>query len=241
MKRLMILLVGLMSLSCHPENIEEQNSSMSITLDRLYELADGGYCPIEADWSVEGVVVADDRFGNFSRAVVLADDSHGVELLTGLYDNSRLYPEGAHLIIRLRGLAIDTRGGVVRIGLPSDNSQESSVQPLYHAPLLMRHITHLAHVDKLPTVRWVSCMDYGSLSGCRVVVDSVRSLDTVAVWQGIHSFCTPSHDTLRLRTLPEAHFASDTIPADIISVEGIVYDNEIRVITYKKKDHPAVE
>ncbi len=237
MRLSLILLLGLMFVACQPPEVEEQNTSKRISIAQLRELVGEGYEVINSQLYIEGVVLADDRTGNFDGALIVGDNKGGVELLTGLYDNARLYPEGNRLVVHLQGLAIDKQGGVVRIGLPANEGVTPALQPISHAPLLMRYISSFAPIDSLPVTR----LEEGVHVGCRVVVEDVWCVDTMAVWSGRHPFCNRAGDTLIVHTLPEAHFASDSIPADTLYLEGILYGDAIRLINYKKRACPLAD
>lgn len=68
------------------------------------------------DIVVAGRVTTSDEAGNFFRSVVLQEDGTGVELMAGLDDLFRVYPPGCRIAVRLQGLAMCRRFGVVQIG-----------------------------------------------------------------------------------------------------------------------------
>ena len=71
---------------------------------------------IVQDIVVAGRVTTSDEAGNFFRSVVLQEDGTGVELMAGLDDLFRVYPPGCRIAVRLQGLAMCRRFGVVQIG-----------------------------------------------------------------------------------------------------------------------------
>jgi hypothetical protein len=225
--------MGLMLVACQPPEVEKQSFSTRITIAQLYDLTNDEYEVIDSDWYIKGVIVADDRNGNFDRALVISDGERGVELVTGLYDNTRIYPEGICIEVNLQGLAVDKRSGIVRIGLPTDTDKDSTPQPLYHTSLLMRHISTSAPTEPVPTVNAELVGDWRERLGCRVTICDVWCAEKMALWRGVHPFCNTQGDTLWVRTIAEAHFAADSIPSDTLTLKGIVYDKEFRMIDWE--------
>lgn len=71
---------------------------------------------IEEDWTIDGIVVADDRSGNFFRSIILQDETGGIEILINLTDAYNFYPIGRQLFIKLKGLVIGEDAGVLQLG-----------------------------------------------------------------------------------------------------------------------------
>lgn len=76
----------------------------------------GKLTKIEDDIIIRGVVVADDRSGNFYRSFVFQDASGGIEVLINLTDYYNFYPIGRELAINCQGLYLGEYNGVVQLG-----------------------------------------------------------------------------------------------------------------------------
>ncbi|MDX1941498.1 MAG: DUF5689 domain-containing protein [Saprospiraceae bacterium] len=83
-------------------------------LKALYK--SGTYTPIEQDLVVKGVVVADDRSGNYFRSFILQDASAGIEILINLTNAYNFYPVGRELFIKCQGLVLGEYNGVIQLG-----------------------------------------------------------------------------------------------------------------------------
>jgi hypothetical protein len=86
------------------------------TIAELKAMYTGGDLLIEEDMILQGVVVADDSSGNFYRALILQDETAGIEVrfaVTELYND---YPMGRQLFVNCKGLTLSNYNGVLQIG-----------------------------------------------------------------------------------------------------------------------------
>lgn len=95
-----------------PLNVEANTTIAE--LKALY--VPGKLTKIEDDIVIRGVVVADDRSGNFYRSFVFQDASAGIEVLINLTDYYNFYPIGRELAIDCQGLVLGEYNGVVQLG-----------------------------------------------------------------------------------------------------------------------------
>lgn len=82
---------------------------------------------IEQDWVIAGVVVADDKSGNFYKTLVIQDATAGIALRI---DQSSMYttmPVGRRIFIKLKGLYLGQYSNLVQIGFNIDPEDPSSV------------------------------------------------------------------------------------------------------------------
>lgn len=76
----------------------------------------GSFTEITDDLIVRGIVIADDRSGNYYKTIVIQDETAGIEVkinTTGLFND---YPIGREVFIRCRGLVISDYNGLVQLG-----------------------------------------------------------------------------------------------------------------------------
>lgn len=74
------------------------------------------------DWIIEGLVIADDKSGNFYKTLVVQDSTGGIALRldgNGLYST---YPIGTKLTVKLKNLWMGDYGGTLQIGAAVDRS-----------------------------------------------------------------------------------------------------------------------
>ena len=71
---------------------------------------------ISEDLKIEGIVVADDRSGNFFREFILQDETGGIEVLVNLTSLYNSYPIGREVVIKCQGLFLGFNSGVIQLG-----------------------------------------------------------------------------------------------------------------------------
>jgi len=71
---------------------------------------------IEDNIIIRGVVVADDRSGNFYRSFAFQDATGGIEVLINLTDYYNFYPIGRELAIDCQGLVLGEYNGIIQLG-----------------------------------------------------------------------------------------------------------------------------
>ncbi len=77
---------------------------------------------ISEDMVISGIVIMDDRSGNYNRKLVLQDSSGGIELLVDQEALFRDYPVGRRLYVRCRGLFTAAPGQNPQLGYTPDEA-----------------------------------------------------------------------------------------------------------------------
>ena len=82
-----------------------------------------GY-PLRIDDEVEirGVVTANDSYGAYRYTLVVQDKTGGIEIKAGGDELYTLYPIGQEIRIRCQGLVLGDYGGVVSLGVVSEDA-----------------------------------------------------------------------------------------------------------------------
>ena len=100
-----------------PVNGEDPGLTANFTIGELRALTDGdNLVPITEDHIIRGVVVADDRAGNWFRSFILQDSTGGIEVNINLADAYVYYPVGREIFIKLNGLVVGTDAGNFVLG-----------------------------------------------------------------------------------------------------------------------------
>ncbi len=74
------------------------------------------FAAIEDDVIIKGVVVADDRSGNFFNAFILQDETGGIEVRHSLSNAYNFFPIGREIYIKCKGLVLGDNSGVTQLG-----------------------------------------------------------------------------------------------------------------------------
>lgn len=223
----LIAIVCLVALSACSRPVDEHPQAFppaNVTIAEVTAMAAEGYHIIERPMTIVGRVVSSDSARNFYRRVVVSDHTAGAELLSGFYNNFLVLPEGTLLAVQLQGLAVDTDGGVLRVGVPANAGATPIPQPFGSLALWRQSVvmhSNRAAVEPLP---YCPGEDYTHLLGRLAQVEGVRTATSESVtWSGVRLFCTPTADSLWVETSPYANFAHDTIPHSTLTLRGILY------------------
>jgi len=89
-----------------------------ISIEDLKNMYDGGDAYLITDSVfIKGIVVADDKSGNFYQTIVMEDASAGVALRIETSDFFNIYPVGRRVFVLVKGLYIGQYNGLVQIGV----------------------------------------------------------------------------------------------------------------------------
>ncbi len=100
-----------------PVTVDDPAITANTTIAELKTLhSSGAFEKITDDKIIVGVVIADDKSGNFYKTVVIQDNSGGIEVKINATDQYVKYPVGRRLFIKCNGLTLGDYNGVVQIG-----------------------------------------------------------------------------------------------------------------------------
>lgn len=128
---LVMITAGLIVASCNkkfdqPPAFIEPNVTVNTTIKALKQNhIIGAIEKIEEDLIIGGVVVADDKTGNFYKSIAIQDETGGITVRldgTNLYTS---YPVGRKIYINLKGLYIGDYNRLIQIGGGIDNTDPS--------------------------------------------------------------------------------------------------------------------
>lgn len=155
----------------------DPNLPVNKTIWDLKQLFTGVPTLIEDDITIAGIVVADDRSGNFYKQIIIQDTSSGIPVLigrSGLYTD---FPIGRKVYIKCKGLYLGAYGGMVQIGhTPDKDNQISDIPSGLITKYIVKGKFDLAQVTK----RKVSIMELNNLNssikwlGTLIEIDSAE-------------------------------------------------------------------
>lgn len=85
----------------------------------------GQFEQITGDNTIGGVVIADDRSGQFYKTIVIQDETGGISVKLDAYDLYTSYPIGRKVYIKVKGLYLADYNKLIEIGGGVDNSGTS--------------------------------------------------------------------------------------------------------------------
>ncbi len=127
---IMLLVAITSATSCKKDKFDEPPGNTvdpnldTISISRLKAYYTGGSpVSIPDDVNIAGIVIADDRTGNFYKSIVIDDGNAAIALSidvsSGLYTD---YPVGRKIYVKCKGLALGTYGGTPQLGGYVDGS-----------------------------------------------------------------------------------------------------------------------
>jgi DNA/RNA endonuclease YhcR with UshA esterase domain len=146
-------------------------------LKQLY-VANGGVNPYEIvdDFTIYGVVVADDRGGNYYKQIVIQDSTTGIPVLlskNGLYNE---YPVGRKVYIKCKGLYLGSYGNLIQLGAQPDATGSLTEIP---SSLISKYVVK-ANFDLSQVVpKVVSISDLKNINGNLKLLSTLIQLDSV--------------------------------------------------------------
>lgn len=101
-----------------PEYESGDGTARHVSIAYLKSLCRGVLHPVTEDLWIEGCVVGNDLYGEFPDALVVEDESGGIEVLIDAKRLYRTFDSGSTVRVYCNGLALGDYGGKVQLGLP---------------------------------------------------------------------------------------------------------------------------
>ena len=123
-----VLAAGVLMTSCkrdfdQPPSFVEPNITANTTIKELKAMHTiGAIKKITQDLVIGGVVVADDKSGNFYKSIAIQDETGGITVRLDGTNLNTTYPVGRKIYIKLNGLYMGDYNRLIQIGGGIDNS-----------------------------------------------------------------------------------------------------------------------
>ena len=196
----------------------------------------GQTATINEDITIAGRVTSSDRAGNFRYSFMVEQQGAAVEVLAHLTDLHNIYPVGSSVAIRLKGMAMGQRMGVVCLGMPAAEYDYYPVDYIWSRVELDSRIvrTHDPEPFGIP-VCYVSMLGHG-MCGRIVRVMSLRRVDDEPArdtsdvagppaWGGYTIFEDTSDEggrRIAVYVSEYANFAGRQVPESVVSATGVL-------------------
>ena len=103
-------------------------ANTSIQTLKAMHTVPGAYDVISSDIIISGVVVADDKSGNFYKQLFIQDSTGGLQVLLDANSLYGTYPVGRRIYIKCNGLCISDYNGTMELGVKASIAGVPSVQ-----------------------------------------------------------------------------------------------------------------
>ena len=170
-----------------------------------------------------GRVISSDRDGNFSRSLVVADDSGAVEIKLGIYNIASQYPVGLKISLILEGLAAMVEDGVVKVGLPPQ-SFDSAPRELEAQVVIDSHLIRSSSVENIEPLVYKIPLLNTSLCGRLVKICNLRHAPLANREEDeYYRFVDNEGNAIFVNIDKDADFYGLEIPTSELSIQGILY------------------
>lgn len=235
MLRLLLLAVVLILHGCladfNDTPPQGEELATTATIRSLHTLLNVDPICIERDIVISGRVTSSDQAGNFYRSVVIEEEGAALELLVDLEALHNDYPIGAKLYVRLQGLTLGRRLGVLQAGLKADPVSGFEVDYIGSKAAVDEHIIRSAEalITPIPQTLTINeltpthCGLLVRMEGLRFVPETEEESP---LWSGYHRFEDAFGGALYSYVRPYANFADQPIPTEQGTWIGILqYDS----------------
>ena len=237
-----VILAALSCCGCYdgnftpPQHVADRHE-VNITIADLHSMLAGRSCiEIGEPLVIGGRVTSSDRSHNFYRTFTIADISGGAEILAGPADLFNIYPEGCYVEIHLQGCAADEQYGVLRIGLPSEE-YAGTVDYFQSQETLDRIIIRSDTTVEVESSRMLCDELTTEMCGMLVTVEGLTPViepEDEPVWKGYRGFTDGCGGCICTYTDGYADFASEAVPAGMVSLTGILQYGSVPSATDKQ-------
>lgn len=238
----LVLLLGLLTLAgCRDAGIsfaEPEAPAGRCSIAWLKGACRGESTLVTADWVVEGRIVANDAYGEWSRSVVLSDASGGITLFAAAGRLADRYPFGASVRLYLNGLRLYDYGGKIIVGAadPTPYADGTGFDFAVPEELVAAHLHRLEDAGDPPVAQRVTLDAIGPDCIDRYVrIEEVYFVeaDEGLRWcdrdpeTGRHrtterTIADSAGRTLRVRTLGGCLYADEPLPQRSGSLCGVI-------------------
>ncbi|MFI3281729.1 MAG: DUF5689 domain-containing protein [Rikenellaceae bacterium] len=225
-----VLLLSSLAVSCYDsfdpiESTASQAVVANTDISHVHTLYSYGTRQIYQDLIVEGVVTANDEYGNFFKSFIIEEDGYAIEILDGLYDSYVRHPVGSRVALKLNGLGLDRYLGVLRAGLVAPATSSYTLDYMTSEAVVDLYVEINEFGDPLtPQLCSIDELEQ-SRAGQLVTLSSLQLHTEDGVersWSGYALFRNSDLDSIWCYTSPYADFAASIIPQGDVTLSGIV-------------------
>ena len=230
-KRLFFLLL-LCCTSCYDSSFtttdaDREGVPTTTTLHTIGEgIQEGERMTITNDLVVEGRVTTSDRSSNFYRTFCIESNGAAAEIMAGIDALHNDYPEGARIVVSLKGLAVGRRLGVLQIGRPTESGSYYPTDYLGSKATLDRYCTRttspLTPIEPArKALSELTLADCGRLIRIENLHHAPEEISENC-WKGYQRFADADGAAIYTYVRDYADFANQPLPTGTCTLIGIL-------------------
>ncbi|MBK7433646.1 MAG: choice-of-anchor J domain-containing protein [Chitinophagaceae bacterium] len=201
------------------------------TLKAMHTVA-GAYDIITTDMVISGVVVADDKSGNFYKQLYIQDATGGLQILLDANSLYGTYPVGRRIFIKCKGLCISDYNGTMELGVKATVGGLPSVEGIPGNLISNYIVGGSINNPVVPTVVTLNQLTTGMQDkylGTLIQLDGYEFGDTTVTYSDTSAYKSTvnldikncSGSTVIIRTSAYANFAAQRVARGNGSVVAI--------------------
>lgn len=208
-----------------PGDGEDPNIAVTTTIAQLKQLYNGTPFQITDDIVIKGVVISDDKEGNFYKSLVIQDSTAGILIRV---DQTNLYtefPKGRRVFVKCKNLWIGDYEGLIQMGAFLDSisdPQNPSVESIPTAVVGNYILKGKYNIEVEPAVVTINQLDFTTYQNMLIQIQNIEFdnaelgktyADAVNLFSRNAKMVDCDGNEIFLRTSGYAKFAADTIPS----------------------------
>lgn len=232
--RLLFIAVAALVVACGEEFSTDGPTGHEVatttTLAALHTLHTGQVVTIDEELVVAGRVTTSDAAGNFYHSLLIEEGEASLEVMVALDRLHNDYPLGAKVYVRLQGLSLGRRLGVLQAGLPADPASGFEIDYIPSKAAAQKHLTRSAAplAELIPKTLKLKELS-PALCGLRVRIEALHhvpeSPDESPFLAGYHRYEDSEGHAIYLYVRDYADFALHPLPTTLSLLTGILqYD-----------------
>ncbi|MFI3301620.1 MAG: DUF5689 domain-containing protein [Rikenellaceae bacterium] len=238
------LLAVIMAWGCTPPNEEsssaEEDSSWenelqpivtNVSIEYLKGLYSGNSQLITQDLAIEGVITANDAYGEFPTSIIIEDSSGAIEIMCDFDCSTSGFIFGATVRVLCSNLWLGATGGMLSLGSTPDEDNATGLISEDDMPLHLQ-LCDTPIIIPEPTIVTISSiaanhtLRYVRLSNIRcqslIATFCTRNDETSLTEYTYHTLQDMDGHTIKLGVDRNVIYADDDIPAGWFSINAIV-------------------
>lgn len=195
----------------------------------IAELKNSYIGTIEDELIIEGIVIADDKSGNYFKEMVIQDQTGGIAILIDKNSFFVEYPIGRKVYVKLSGMKIEDNDGVLKLGVSDINNNQIRIPNvvignyIFKGPCNMEVEPQIVDINSLNpalinTLVRIENVEFLEANGNNTFADAIN-LQTVN-----RTLVDCNNNEIIVRTSGYADFASTLLPngnGDLIAVYSV--------------------
>lgn len=231
---LWLIAVAALGVACSEEFSSEGPTGREVatttTIATLHDLHTGQVVTIDEDLVVAGRVTTSDAAGNFYRSILIEEGDSSLEVMVALDGLHNDYPIGAKVYLRLQGLSLGRRLGVLQAGLQADPASGFDIDYIPSKAAAQKHLIRSAAplAELLPKSLTLNELT-PALCGLRICIEALHhtpeSPDESPYLAGYHRYEDAQGRAIYLYVRDYADFALQPLPTNLSRLTGTLqYD-----------------